>query len=148
MSIFVGDVCNKESEFRQKYLSSISCFKEVYLNSNSKFKCSRQGSAAFQIYQNSVGLLVNETEEVQRNRAWCISKAYGLACFSADLGESCGEATRTTFVDTLKRFKYMRMSDCTEETMQELKTNFLDYLQLEDEKRHIFYTMFDQRRRK
>ncbi|GIX92304.1 uncharacterized protein CDAR_621751 [Caerostris darwini] len=148
MSTLVGDVCNKESEFRQKYLSNIACFKNLALVSDSKGKCSRDGFTAYQTYQNSVGLFEDENDEVHDSRAWCMSTAYTMACFSADLGQSCGEAARTTFVDTLKRFKYLRMTDCTEANIQELKTNFLDSLKLEEDRRNIFYTMFDQRRRK
>ncbi|GIY73971.1 uncharacterized protein CEXT_278261, partial [Caerostris extrusa] len=131
-----------------EYLNNIACFKNLVLVSDSRGKCSRDGFTAYQTYQNSVGLFEDENDEVHDSRAWCMGTAYTMACFSADLGESCGEAARTTFVDTLKRFKYLRMTDCTEANIQELKTNFLDSLKLEEDRRNIFYTMFDQRRRK
>ncbi|GFT29254.1 uncharacterized protein NPIL_679981 [Nephila pilipes] len=146
---FVIDVCNKETDLHKNYIASISCFKDLVLQPEPTMKCHQEGNAVYALYANSLELLgEKETDEVQGSERWCMITAYTLACFSAELQDNCGDLARTTFVDILKRFQSLKWNECSDIDVVNLRTKFLDFLELEDERRSIYSEVFNSRRRR
>ncbi|GFQ78020.1 uncharacterized protein TNCT_692071, partial [Trichonephila clavata] len=95
------------------------------------------GIAALQLFMFSV--LSDDDERVT---------AYTLACFSAELQGRCGDLARTTFVDFLKRFQSLKWNECSDIDLINLRSKFLDFLDLEEERRGIYSEVFNTKRRR
>ncbi|KAF8773487.1 hypothetical protein HNY73_016146 [Argiope bruennichi] len=146
---FVIDACTPGTEFRDNYLSSISCFKDLVMDPEPTMKCHREGYAVYATYEQSRELLGNEIpDEDKESESWCMVTAYTLACFTSELHDTCGEVARKTFVETMKRFQSLRWNECTEANIRNLKTEFLDFLELEEQKRDIFFSVFESKKRR
>ncbi|GBM04630.1 hypothetical protein AVEN_75585-1 [Araneus ventricosus] len=145
----ITDICTPGTEMRENYLSSISCFKELMTDAESTRKCQQQGYAVYATYEQSEALLGNEIPvEDKKRETVCMVTAYALACFAVELHDTCGEVARKTFVDTLKRFQFLKRNECTEADINNLKTEFLDFLQLEEQRRSIFSSVFESKKRR
>ncbi|GBM04631.1 hypothetical protein AVEN_75586-1 [Araneus ventricosus] len=145
----ITDICTPGTEMRENYLSSISCFKELISDPEATIKCQQQGYAVYTAYEQSRALLGNEIAvEDKESETECMANAYALGCFAAELHDTCGEVARKTFVDTLKRFQFLKRNECSEEHIRNLKTEFLDFLQLEEQRRSIFSSVFESKKRR
>ncbi|GBM04627.1 hypothetical protein AVEN_75584-1 [Araneus ventricosus] len=143
----VIDICTPGTEMRENYLSSISCFKDLVMDPEPTMKCHQQGYAVYATYEQSKALLGNPVED-KESESWCMVTAYTLACFAAELHDTCGETARKTLVETLKRFQSLKMNECTEANIRNLKTEFLDFLELEEQRRSIFSSVFESKKRR
>ncbi|GFT29252.1 uncharacterized protein NPIL_679971 [Nephila pilipes] len=148
---FVIDICDSNSELHRNYIASITCFKDLAVEPEATIKCHQEGNAVYALYAKSLDLLgqdESEAEERQDSEHWCMVTAYTFACFSAELQDKCGDVARTTFVDILKRFQSLKWNDCSDIDVHNLRTKFLDFLELEDDRRSIYSEVFNSRRRR
>ncbi|GFY53367.1 uncharacterized protein TNIN_112561 [Trichonephila inaurata madagascariensis] len=157
---FIMDLCDKESDLRRNYLASASCFKDLVVDPEPTMKCHREGNAVYELYAKSLNLLAEQSNEVTDNEVseeveeregsehWCMVTAYTLACFSAELQDRCGGLARTTFVDFLKRFQSLKWNECSDIDLINLRSKFLDFLELEEERRGIYSEVFNTKRRR
>ncbi|GFS47852.1 uncharacterized protein TNCV_3598471 [Trichonephila clavipes] len=157
---FIMDLCDKESDLRRNYLTSASCFKDLVIDPEPTMKCHTEGNAVYELYAKSLNLLAEQSTEVTDNEIseeaeeregsehWCMVTAYTLACFSAELQDRCGGLARTTFVDFLKRFQSLKWNDCSDIDLINLRSKFLDFLDLEEERRGIYSEVFNTKRRR
>ncbi|GFS47881.1 uncharacterized protein TNCV_3598621 [Trichonephila clavipes] len=138
---FVAELCNNETDLRRNYLASVSCFKDLYEDPEPLMKCHRDGDAIYASYARSLDLLgevQNEVREGEVSERWCMVSAYILACFTDNLKDRCGNVARATFVDALKRFHYLKWKECPDIDLVNIKTKFLAFLTLNEEKRSIY----------
>ncbi|CAL1270097.1 unnamed protein product [Larinioides sclopetarius] len=141
------DICTPGTQFRENYLSSISCVKDLVMDPEPTMKCYQEGHAVFATYEQSKALLGNSVE-VKENESLCLVTAYTLACFTSELHDTCGEVARKTFLDTLKRFQSFKWNDCAEANIRNLKNEFLEFLELEEQQRTIFSSVFELKKRR
>ncbi|KAF8773486.1 hypothetical protein HNY73_016145 [Argiope bruennichi] len=142
------DICTPGTDFRDSYLANVVCFKELVTDPEATIKCHQQGMNVYNSYKQSRDALSNEITDEDEERESCMVTAYRLACFASKLHDKCGENARKTFVDTLKKFQYLKWSDCTEAHIHNLKTEFLESLQLEEQRKNIFSSVFESKKRR
>ncbi|GIX85000.1 uncharacterized protein CEXT_100481 [Caerostris extrusa] len=145
----VNDICDSNSAFHQKYLNGIQCFKDLSVDPAPTLKCHQEGHAVYATYANSMALLGEKEDALkEESESWCMITAYTLACFASELHDTCGEEARNIFVDVLKLFKPLKLNECSETNVQDLRTKFIDFLELEDDQRSIYSSVFDTRKRR
>ncbi|GFQ92513.1 uncharacterized protein TNCT_281511 [Trichonephila clavata] len=148
---FATEICSNETDLRRNYLASVSCFKDLYEDPEPQMKCHRDGDAIYSLYARSLDLLgevQNEVREGEISERFCMVSAYVLACFTANLQDRCGNVARATFVDILRRFHYLKWKECPDIDLINLKTKFLNFLELEEGKKDIYSEVFNSQRRR
>ncbi|CAL1270096.1 unnamed protein product, partial [Larinioides sclopetarius] len=145
----ITDICTPGTKMRENYLSSISCSKDLLFDPEPMIKCGRQAYAFYDKYEESRALLGNQIPvEDRESEADCMLSVYKFACFAAELHDTCGEDAYKTLIDIFKRFQLLKWSECTEANIRDLKTDFLDLLELEEQRRSLFSTVFESQKRR
>ncbi|XP_035217846.1 uncharacterized protein LOC118191147 [Stegodyphus dumicola] len=141
MEALAKEICNEESDLRKSYIRTQPCTRE-YFSKPPKIQCKREAEAAYAAYRDMNEILLAEGEEELDEDAMCLMEAYAFACIAHDLQLTCNEEARNVLTGIFQRLKLSRVS-CSVSSLNELKTNFLESLDLEPERRDVFSLAFN-----
>ncbi|KFM62146.1 hypothetical protein X975_00290, partial [Stegodyphus mimosarum] len=147
MEALAKEMCNEESNLHKSYVRTQPCTREYF--SAPKMQCKREAEAAYAAYRDLNEILPAESEEALDDNAMCLLEAYAFACVAHDLQVTCSEEARNVLTGIFQRLKLAKII-CSVSSLDELKTNFLESLELEPERKDVFALAFNslKKRRK
>ncbi|GBM04625.1 hypothetical protein AVEN_75582-1 [Araneus ventricosus] len=142
----IVDICNEDSSLHKDYAASIECIRDV-TNAQSPV-CKDDTEKVVKGFLESRSLLdAGKDEEFLSEEQLCLEMAYTLACFSEDINKNCGETARRVYLTVLEHSKSVAAIECSIEDDLSLKREFLDYLDLKEDDKTAYWSVFQTFRR-
>ncbi|XP_035224232.1 uncharacterized protein LOC118196855 [Stegodyphus dumicola] len=126
-------VCSEVSVTHRAYVESRQCYNQYF--STPKTKCLDEAKAAYRVYEATKG----DTSKAKQS---CVHLVYVLVCLSHEIQEECGETAKFLFETLMTKTLMWRHIDCGLEDVAEIKTTFLQTLELEGERKVFFENAF------
>ncbi|KFM83343.1 hypothetical protein X975_12986, partial [Stegodyphus mimosarum] len=111
-------------------------------------QCRREAEAAYAAYKDLTENLPEESDIEETGNGECLIQAYAFACIAHDLQTACGEEARTVLGEVFQRANIWKLTICSEANIEDLKANFLNSLNLEEERSNIFSSAFNMIKKK
>jgi len=146
------DLCTEGSDLNARYKENAACFRNSS-SSNQKTllyyliqerNCTLKAEEAYKAY-----FALEENRVLYRNsNKECMVEAYKSACTAAYFHEKCGQPAFDFYQDLIKRTGIFRLLLCSPEALNDLKTKFVQSLDMSESQRMLFRAGFDLRKRK
>ncbi|XP_035224121.1 uncharacterized protein LOC118196767 [Stegodyphus dumicola] len=136
----VKDLCDEDTSLHKSYIRTHHCTSEYF--SEPKMQCRREAEAAYAAYRDLTENLPEGNDIEETGKGECLVQAYAFACIAHDLQTACGEEARAVLGEIIQRSKISKLTTCSDVNIEELKANFLESLNLEEERRDIFSSAF------
>ncbi|CAL1270117.1 unnamed protein product [Larinioides sclopetarius] len=139
---FVRDLCDEDSSLHDDYIESVDCFRD-FISVASRM-CREDVFEPIQRFFEEVYPSVEDRGEAYAEIS-CLRDAFEVACIMDNLGDSCGSVAQRTAMTALEKLKdAIKSGSCAGvENAADLKSRFLDFLELEDEERSKVQGIFD-----
>ncbi|GBM26016.1 hypothetical protein AVEN_141975-1 [Araneus ventricosus] len=140
---FVLDLCDEDSSFHHDYIGSVDCFRG-FIEAATR-TCRQDVVAPIEKFFDELYHSEEDITEEAYAEIHCLSDALELSCIIDNLGDSCGTVAQRTAMTALERLKDLLKAGCCAdvENAADLKSRFLDYLELDDERRSAVQGIFD-----
>ncbi|CAL1270115.1 unnamed protein product [Larinioides sclopetarius] len=138
----IRDLCDEDSSFHNDYIVSVDCFRDFILDAG---RMCRE-NVAEPIEKFFEELYPSEDDRAEAlAEIGCLRDAFEVACIMDNLGDSCGSVAQRTAMTALEKLKdAIKSGSCAGvENAADLKSRFLDFLELEDEERSKVQGIFD-----
>ena len=152
----VIDLCNNTSKLHKAYLNSIECFRSMVDEWPSCRKIGQEVYVEFYNLKNNVqvseeDLDIEEKDEFELHEhmePMCLITGHSLSCISIKILETCGLEAHETYVELVRRSKFMSWH-CSRTTTNTLRNEFFEFLKFnkEEEQIDIFRSVFEFRKR-
>ncbi|GFQ84924.1 uncharacterized protein TNCT_227441 [Trichonephila clavata] len=136
------DLCDEDSSFHKDYMASADCVWRV-IDEEPNPECKLQGIKRGTEFLNAMGISPEEMDENQRAEINCLEMPATVACITSYLQRHCGEAARRAVLHVVREFKPVIQQECSSDNVLKLKRDFLDYLNLDDEEKHVYHSVFE-----
>ncbi|CAL1270112.1 unnamed protein product [Larinioides sclopetarius] len=139
----VRDLCDEDSSFNHDYLASVDCFRDVFEEVTRT--CRDDVLAPVENFFDEIYPMSDELHAETLAEMSCLRDAFELACIVDNLGDSCGTVAQRTAVNALERMKALLKAEiCADvKDVADLKSRFLDTLELDEKRRSNFQEIFD-----
>ncbi|CAL1270110.1 unnamed protein product [Larinioides sclopetarius] len=142
----VRELCDEDSSFHADYVASVSCYRE-YLNGAASYCRDNYIVKPVEVFYYDH---YNEIDEDDLNggkykKLRCLKDAFELACVIDNVGEICGDVAQRAARNALERAKgLLGAGGCDNvKNAADLKSRFLDFLELDEQKRSNVQGIFD-----
>ncbi|GFQ84925.1 uncharacterized protein TNCT_227451 [Trichonephila clavata] len=142
MESLLVDLCDEDSSFHKDYIASADCVWRV-IDEEPNPECELQGIKRGREFLNATGISPEDMDENQRAEINCLEMPAIAACITSYLQRHCGEAARRAVLHVVREFKPLIQQECSSDNVLKLKRDFLDYLNLEDEEKHAYHSVFE-----
>ncbi|XP_071042204.1 uncharacterized protein [Parasteatoda tepidariorum] len=136
------ELCSVQSRLHKGYIKSVPCYKSIQ-KLGIPSQCGQKAETVYNGYLQDANEDYDVLEDSDRNRhRYCIEEAYKMACISQNIFEVCDEAAQNTFDELIVKSKALRRV-CTQANIVELRTDFIDFLFIDEEDEDHLRTFFD-----
>ncbi|GBM04611.1 hypothetical protein AVEN_75572-1 [Araneus ventricosus] len=141
----VRDMCDEDSSFHTDYVASVSCYREHLIGAAGKCRDDIAKPIEEFFYQYHADDDEDDVYEVIFKELRCLRDAYEVACVIGSLGEACGDVAQRTARNVAERLKdVLGINSCkTLQNAADLKSRFLDFLELDEQRRSDIEGIFD-----
>ncbi|GFY53371.1 uncharacterized protein TNIN_112601 [Trichonephila inaurata madagascariensis] len=135
-----ADLCDENTLIHQEYIEHLDCLREFFTKTCGMecFKESRKLARGF--YDS---LSVSEDDVDSEQFTSCVTVPLEIACAAHRLQKRCGQLTRSTFVNIIRRMQHLVHPDCKAEDFGALKSAFFEYAKLDDEQQEAYRSVLD-----
>ncbi|GBN69511.1 hypothetical protein AVEN_220074-1 [Araneus ventricosus] len=144
----VRDLCDEDSSFHHDYLGSVDCFRGFI--EEALRTCRQDAVAPIEKFFDELYHSEEDISEEAYAEIHCLSDALELSCIIDNLGDSCGTVAQRTAMTALERVKALLKAGCCAdvEIAADLKSRFLDFLELEDGRKSAVQGILDLLKRR
>ncbi|KAF8773499.1 hypothetical protein HNY73_016158 [Argiope bruennichi] len=141
----IRDVCDKGSSFHSDYVANVNCYREYFKGpvENCGENITKLVEEFFdQLYADEN--IYNTSSEIYSQLS-CLIDVYEVVCIIDNLGEACGNIAQRQAQEVLKRMKGLYEESPCKNILDStnLKTMFLDFLKLDEQRRSNLQGIFD-----